>query len=110
MTIPAFWKPMIASLVLTPVALFLAVVSGGAGHGDYLWARILFPYTMLSTLRVGSITGPFIWLAIVQFPVYGVALGVANKNHKILPAAFLLLAIHSVAAIIASVFLSENFR
>lgn len=101
---------MLALLFFTPVALFLAVVSAGSGHGDYLWARILFPYTMLLTLRFDTITGPLTWLAIVQFPSYGVVLGVANKYRRILPAAFGLLAIHIGAAIIALKFISENFR
>ena len=110
MRISASWKPILALLALTPMALFLALVSSGAGHGDYLWARILFPYTMLLTLRFDSITWPLIWLAIVQFPSYGVVLGVANKHHRILLAAFGVLTMHLAAAVTAFKFLSENFR
>ncbi len=38
-------------ILITPASLFFATVSavcGGAGHGDYLLARILFPLPMLS--------------------------------------------------------------
>ncbi|MEO6217982.1 MAG: hypothetical protein ABIO86_18275 [Sphingomonas sp.] len=38
-------------------ALFVAVMSAGAGHGDYVAARMLFPASMLLTLIEGSI-GP----------------------------------------------------
>ena len=56
-----FWVPMIASLIVTPVALLMGIGSAGAGHGDYLLAIILFPYTLLSTLVFDSITPPFIY-------------------------------------------------
>ena len=36
----------IGGLVTLPAAL-LAVASGGAGHCSYLFAKVLFPYTML---------------------------------------------------------------
>ena len=73
---------MIVSLVLTPFLLLLGVGSGGAGHGDYRLAMMLFPYTMLSTFVFDSITVPFIVLAIIQFPLYGVTLGYANQRGR----------------------------
>lgn len=76
----SFWIPVIVSLVVTPIALLLGVGSAGAGHGDYRLAMMLFPYTMLSTAVFESITVPFIALAIVQFPLYGVVLGYANQK------------------------------
>ena len=62
---------LVLGVLITPVALLLGVASGGAGHGDYFIAKLLFPFTMLSTMFVGSITSPFILLAFVQFPIYG---------------------------------------
>lgn len=109
MRVSAFWKPVIACIVVTPICLFLAVASTGAGHGDYLWAKILFPYTMLSALAFGSITLPFILLAILQFPLYGVGLGIANKKHKASVAVTGLLALHIVAAIMSFVLTNHNF-
>ena len=67
---------------MAPVALFLAVVSGGAGHGHYLAAKLLFPVTMASTYLFESITLPFILLAIVQYPVYGLLVGRAQNERK----------------------------
>ena len=42
--------PLVASLVATPFFLLLGFASAGAGHGDYVLARILFPYTMLAAI------------------------------------------------------------
>ena len=64
-----FLTPLIICLAATPPLLLLAIGSGGAGHGDYFWAKVLFPFTLLSARVLGSITGPFIALAIVQFPL-----------------------------------------
>ena len=43
-----------------PVAATLAIISAGAGHVDYFMAKVLFPFTMLSTFVLGSITVPFV--------------------------------------------------
>ena len=76
---------LVIALVITPVFLCAAVASAGAGHGHYLWAKILFPFTMLSARVFGSITVPFIALAIVQFPLYGLILAIANVKGRYLP-------------------------
>ena len=88
---------MIVSLVVTPVALILGVASAGVGHGDYFWAMILFPYTMLSALVFNEITAPFIVLAIVQFPLYGVMLAYAAERERFLLSAIGLAVMHVLA-------------
>ena len=78
-----FWVPFGISLALTPVALLLGAGSAGAGHGDYLWAKLLFPMTMVSAILFKVITPPFILLAIVQYPAYGLILGRANSRGRL---------------------------
>ncbi|MFO0962634.1 MAG: hypothetical protein U0625_06965 [Phycisphaerales bacterium] len=79
---PAFG--LLLGIIITPFALLLAVVSAGAGHGDYVLAKLLFPFTMLSSLVFRSITVPFILLAVVQFPFYGwiVAAGSQSSTRR----------------------------
>lgn len=69
-------------VLIAPVALFFAAVSGGAGHGDYLLARILFPLPMLSTHFFQEITFAAIAVAAVQFPIYGWFVGCAAQKEK----------------------------
>ncbi len=94
-----FWTPLVISLIVTPIFLYLGIASGGAGHGNYLLAKLLFPFTMLSTRVVGSIVAPFILLAIIQCPAYGFILGAANVRRTIFLPAIGLLLLHSVAAV-----------
>ena len=105
----SFWIPVIVSFFLTPIALLLGVGSAGAGHGDYRLAMMLFPYTMLSTFVFDSITVPFIVLAIVQFPLYGIALGYANQRGRFLRVAILLSVVHGLAWLAMSSLASINF-
>jgi hypothetical protein len=93
-----FWTPVIVSLVVTPVALLLGIGSAGAGHGDYFWAQVLFPYTMLSTFLFQSITIPFIVLAIAQFPLYGLLLAFAHERKQSRLVAIGLAVVHITAA------------
>ena len=97
---------MIASLIVMPIALLLGVGSAGAGHGDYRLAMILFPYTLLSTSVFDSITPPFIILAIIQFPIYGVALGYANEKRRLLSISIVLCVVHGIA--VAAMLLVAN--
>jgi hypothetical protein len=104
-----FWKPVLLSLILTPLALLLGIGSAGAGHGDYFWAKILFPYTMLSTFLFASITAPFILLAIVQFPLYGLLLAFAGERKRFGSLAIVLALAHILAAALSLFLASENF-
>ena len=97
---PEFWTPLIVALVVTPPALLLGIGSAGAGHGDYFWAKILFPYTMLSTVLFESITVPFLVLAIVQFPLYGLSLGYAKGKRRLAGRAAVLLSAHLLAVVL----------
>ncbi len=97
---------MIASLAVTPVALLLGVGSAGAGHGNYRLAMILFPYTLLSTSFFDSITPPFIILAIIQFPLYGLALGYANEKGRLVSMSMVLCVVHGI--VLAAMFLVAN--
>lgn len=74
-----FWTTITASILVTPVALLMALFSAGAGHGSYSIAKILFPYTMLSAF---PITEPFMVLAVIQFPIYGLILAFSVKSER----------------------------
>lgn len=69
---PPGWLCTAVGWGATPFAVALAVWSGGAGHGDYLFARLFFPGRMLLTLltenRITMLTAA---LAVVQLPIYG---------------------------------------
>lgn len=104
----SFWIPVIVSLVVTPIALLLGVGSAGAGHGDYRLAMMLFPYTMLSTAVFDSITVPFIALAIIQFPLYGVVLGYANQKGRFGWVTILLGVVHGLSWLAMSSLVTTN--
>ncbi|CAN7526167.1 hypothetical protein [Mesorhizobium caraganae] len=75
MTLPKFSSRagFLVGLGITPIAFFLALYSAGAGHGDNVLARLLYPIPMLATLLTNTtITGLSIGLAALQFPAYGV--------------------------------------
>lgn len=95
-------------LVALP-AIMVAAISGGAGHGDYVAARGLFPAPMLLTLLEHDRIGAFsIGVGLLQFPIYGALLGwsVARKNY--LPAVVVALA-HIIAALVCFAGTLPNF-
>ena len=76
-----FWWPVIASLAATPVFLFLLVASAGVGHSDNRGpAYVLFPYALLASNLFGTKDMPFFALLVVQYPLYGLALGAAGRR------------------------------
>jgi hypothetical protein len=99
-------EPFVVSLFWTPVALAMGIMSAGAGHGSYTIAKILFPYTMLSTVRNESITLGWMLFAVVQYPIYGLIVSAA-RNRK---AGLLALTIfHSLCVILAFIDVSQVF-
>jgi hypothetical protein len=98
-------------VAITPLAITLAIISGGAGHGHYEFARALFPYTMLLTRVSGdTITMPLIVLALAQFPTYGAVIGACSHRHLavILVGATLLFA-HTLVAVFCFSGIIPNF-
>jgi hypothetical protein len=82
-----------------PTLLF-AIVSSGAGHGDYAAARALFPAPMLLTLVEGDRIGTLsIATALLQFPIYGLVLAWGLLRKTNIPI-FVLAALHIIAAIV----------
>jgi hypothetical protein len=97
-------------VAVTPVAALLAVWSAGAGHGHYVLARLLFPYSMLLTRATDdSLTLPLLALGLVQWPLYGALLGFAASRGRALLAAILLLVAHAGAAALCFSGLLPNF-
>ena len=104
-----FFVPFLIFFVLTPIMLFLGLMSAGAGHGDYFLAKVLFPYTLLSTAVFDHIASPFIWVAGVQYPVYGLLMGLANIPRKLTLAGGVLAFVHALAVVGAFAFANPNF-
>ncbi len=104
-----FLIPILTSLVATPPLLFAALAYTRAGHGSYFLAKILFPFTMLSTVLFRSIVAPFIVFAVLQFPLYGLLLGRANASGTFARWATGVLIVHLLAAMFCFVLIGENF-
>jgi len=100
------------SLPVTIVAMFLAIASGGAGHGDYVIARALFPIPILATLLDhGTIDLPILALALLQFPLYGVIIGwsLATSRRAAIIGTASLLSLHAAAAALCFCGFLPNF-
>lgn len=104
-----FWESIVVSIAVTPVALFLGLVSTGAGHGDYFLAKLLFPYSMLSTVAFGEINLIFLVISLVQFPIYGLILAVGVQANMAKTIALATVAIHLFAVFMSFVLFSANF-
>ena len=104
-----FGKPLIIGILLTPVCLLLAIGSGGAGHGDYFYAKLLYPYTMLSALVFDSIAIPLILFAVLQFPLYGALYGLAAAKGRAWAAGLAIIIMHATTAALCFLPPSLNF-
>lgn len=107
-----FWQPFISALTATPFCLLAGWTSAGAGHGDYILATILFPFTMLLFGFSDSFTASVslgVIPAIVQFPLYGIILGLANLKNRLDVSLAVILVTHILAIFACFLFLGERF-
>lgn len=95
--------PFWISILATPFLCLLGLFSGGAGHGDYVLATLLFPFSIIFGITIG----PFfpcpafgdcfprdgIWLAtaVIQFPIYGLLFSFIDRKLRL---AMLLVIVH----------------
>ncbi len=97
-------------LLINPLALIVAVWSGGVGHGDYFLAKILYPYTMLSTHLLGDmITLPFAIFALLQMPIYGSIFSFSVKKHGFMVLRAIVVICHLAAVFCCFHFPMPNF-
>ena len=75
-----------AGVLLTAPALLLAIASGGAGHGDYGFARALFPVPMVIAGLADHIGPVSIALAAMQLPAVGGLIGWSIAQRRAWPA------------------------
>ena len=96
----------LAGIAAGALAVILAIASIGSGHGDYVAARIFFPYSLLLTMPLETNSLPII-LALVQFPLYGALMGLASSRRRSEGVGAILALLH-VAAIVATFYLMEG--
>ena len=65
------------------IALLLALVSTGAGHGDYLFCKLLFPIPMYIGILQESLGCLPLLLSFIQYPIVGlIPYTTLNKRHR----------------------------
>jgi hypothetical protein len=98
-----FWIPVVIGVIAAPIcyllALFLSV--GGLNHYPVI---LFYPYSMLLGLLMPKIVS-VIWLPIIvlQFPLYGVAVGAASVKDGFRPLAIGLAIGHFLALMLGIV-------
>jgi hypothetical protein len=97
------------SFVVALSALYVALFATGGGEGTYLPAALLFPWTMISAGFLSTISWPFIALAIVQFPAYGLLLAYGDSRNCYRRTLRILLVLHIVAIVVAFIVGSDSF-
>lgn len=104
------YKWTIRFCLLTPILLFVAVYTMGAGHGSYIPAMSIFPFGLLGILIQDRITWPFIVIAILQYPLYGFLIDKANSPRQFKLLILALLATHIGLATLLVKLTGESWR
>jgi len=73
---PLGWA--LAGLFIGILAAWFALAAAGGGHGTYVPAAILFPFTMLISVKVGIISPVLLAGALAQYPIYGFLLAIGR--------------------------------
>lgn len=94
--------------LITPLLLVICVFPAGGGHGTYIPAIIFFPFGLISFILFDELITPFIILAILQFPLYGILLDYnIGKGKKRLIINSICIA-HIVLTIVIFLFKADN--
>ncbi len=82
------YKSTLILSLLTPVLLVPVAFVMGGGHGTYAPGILLFPAGLVSFAIVGRLETPFIILAVLQFPIYGLLIDRSENKAKTLRSIF----------------------
>jgi hypothetical protein len=101
-------RGLVAGLLISIPLLIVVVLFAGGGHGTYLPAKVLFPYTMLLAMTAAkTTTNPLIVLAIAQFSVYGLIIDRATRSGTAMKTAVGVAFLH-LAALVGCFLLRDN--
>jgi hypothetical protein len=103
-------RPVVGSLVGLFVGLgafWWSLSAARLGHGTYIPAAILFPYSMIVAVPISNIGSALIAFALIQFPVYGALIALSARPRT---TGLILGGVHFSAAVIACILTatSEN--
>jgi hypothetical protein len=92
------------TILITFILLIVVVFSIGGGHGTYLPAKVVYPFTMLIAILTKNGIGIFpIIIAIIQILIYSLIL-IKKPKWK-----FIILGFHILTVIICLTLQSEMF-
>lgn len=100
---------LLLALAAEIVALAVAIGAAGGGHGTYLPAKLIFPYTMLLARSGDSITSAGIAVALLQFPVYGLMVALARSRPGRNLSGLACAACHACTAVLALLYSPSGF-
>lgn len=63
-------KTVVKTFIITFLCLLVTIIFAGGGHGTYIPAKIIFPFTMLLANLNREINLIGFTLALIQIPIY----------------------------------------
>jgi hypothetical protein len=90
-------------IILTLALLIITIFSVGGGHGTFVIAKIIFPFSMLLAYVFNKIGIISMLLAILQIPIYSY-LYKSKPNGK-----YFIIGLHILAIILCFILKSETF-
>lgn len=91
------------TLIITFLCLLVTIIFAGGGHGTYIPAKIIFPFTMLLAKLNNEINFIGLILALLQIHIYSRIL-IKKPKWK-----YLLIGIHLFAVILCFYFNNDSF-
>lgn len=92
----------------TPVLILISILLMGGGHGYYEPMIFLFPFSAILFIWFEEINLIFLFVSLVQYPVYGLLIDRFGK--RISYTWLLILSIHLIIGILAYSITPEQFR
>ncbi len=100
---------LIIGVVIGYVLWLFVILVMGAGHGTYLPAKLLFPYTMAATRWTHHISGTAIDAGMAAYAGYGAVLGYGLPTAQRKRIALVVLGFHGLAVLVALVLTHSAF-
>lgn len=95
---------VLKTIIVTILLLFFTILFTGAGHGTFLPAQIIYPYTMIIAKLQFEIGFFALLLALIEIPVYSY-IWYKKPNFK-----YHIIGLHMLGVLIAFLIKSEVFN
>lgn len=76
------WQVIVLAVLVELFVIFIVVISGGAGHGKFIFIKVLFPLEVLILTCDDRLAAMYITMGLIHYPAVVLSVALIKNNMR----------------------------